>query len=133
MGGCQTEQPKLGKVAIWPAIAISPTAPTLALTALTEDAPQAHACSGVEVGKHGPVAAVLKVDEPALEAAVHVADDARHALAGGAGCLLTDGVSKFLDAFPPRPVFLPTKAADWCSARLVIRHPSFWSPSLHRR
>lgn len=70
MGGRQTEQPMLGKEAVWPASMIPTAADAAAMGAAAEQAPQSHPDPAVETRKR-PRFAVLEVCEPASQGLIH--------------------------------------------------------------
>src|SRR4029077_17124680 len=73
MGCFQTEQPKLGKVAVFPALMVRSATFTASSCALPQNAAQTHADPAVQGSKRGPVT-VLEVIEPTPQGLVQAGD-----------------------------------------------------------
>ena len=67
MGCDETEQPKIREVAISPAMMICSSASTAAAAAFPQDAAEAATKPLIEILKHIPITAVLKVPKPAAK------------------------------------------------------------------
>ena len=99
MGGDKTEQPKLSEVAISPTLMIFSSASTAA--AFPQNAAETTTKPLIEILKHIPVTAVLKVPEPAAKRLIQLYDHALQGVSGRAFGLPAKTVFQFLKtSFP---------------------------------
>ena len=80
IGVRQTVVPERSEVGIRPALMIRASGTSTAAGPFAENAAQTPAYPSVETAKHRAVAAVLEIDEPSPQGAVHVRHDALHTL-----------------------------------------------------
>src|SRR6187200_1469053 len=104
MGGCQTEQPLLGEVAIRPTLLIRATTSTAPSSSSAQDTAQAHPDPAVKIAKHRGVAAVLEVLEPTSQGAVDILHDPPQAIARCALGLRAERGLELPAALVTRPV-----------------------------
>src|SRR5579871_4165222 len=101
MGGCQAEQPMLGKVGVGPAVVVFSTPPAFESVSFAQNAAQAHSDPSVKVCER-VFATVLEVREPAHERLVQIGDDNSQTCSIRPFRFLPHGVLQLLQAFLPR-------------------------------
>ncbi len=109
MGCDKTEQPKFSEVAVSPALMICSSASTAAAAAFPQNAAEAATKPLIDILVDIPIAAVLKVAEPAAKRLVHLNDHALQRFPGRASGLGAKTVFQFLKTLSARPVFLASK------------------------
>ena len=129
MGCDKTEQPKLSEVAITPALMIFSSASSAATAAFPQKAAKTPTKPLIEILKHVPITAVLKVPKPAAKRLVQWHNDALQGVPGRAFGLAAKTVFQLLDTLLAGPVFLAPKFE---SQKRKALHARIHDPRLRR-